>query len=98
RHDKAVKCWFITKEEPTADQRTVCQTAKTPVTALSFHQFQARIIDARDYLQLRTKHRFGSAYDPRTESFTENLKYVEIDLPQRGSHHLWDIQQLADHL
>jgi hypothetical protein len=98
KHDKAIKCWFITKDDPTADQRTVCQTTTPSVTALSFHQFQARVIDARDYLQLRRNHRFGSAYDPRTDSFTENLKYIEIDLPQRGSSRLWTVPSLADSL
>jgi hypothetical protein len=95
KRDKAIKCWFITKEDTTADQRTVCQTAKAPTTPLSFHQFQAKIIDARDYLKLRLNHRFGSAYDPRNESFTENLKYVEIELLQRGSFHLWKVQDMV---
>src|SRR5262245_35508244 len=44
KREKAIKCWFITKEDVTADQRTACQGAKTPATALSFHQFQAKII------------------------------------------------------
>lgn len=27
--DKAIKCWFITNEDVTADQRAVCQAAKS---------------------------------------------------------------------
>ena len=98
RRDKAVKCWFVTREDVTADQRTVCQTAKVAAAPLSFHQFQAKIIDARDYLQIRKNHRFGSAYDPRNESFTENVKYVEIELPERASNQLRNVRQLSDEL
>ena len=39
KRDKAIKCWFITKDDVTADQRTVCQIARASTTTLSFHQF-----------------------------------------------------------
>lgn len=98
RPEKAVKCWFITKDETTPDQRTVCQTYKNLVAPLSFHQFQAKLMNASDYLAMRKKHRFGSAYDPVTDSYTENLNYIEIDLPQRGSDKLWAFRDISDYL
>ena len=76
--DKAVKSWFVTRGDPSADQKQVC--VQHNVVAQSFHQFQGRIVNANDYLGLRQKHSFGSAYDPRNDSYTENFDYVEIDL------------------
>jgi hypothetical protein len=96
--EKAVKCWFITKDEPTADQRTVCHSYRGLVSPLSIQQFQAKLINVSDYLDMRRKHRFGSAYDPQTESFTENLPYVEIDLPQKGTDKLWNVREIAEQL
>lgn len=91
--DKAVKPWFVTREEPTADQKQVCVSSN--VTAESSHQFQARIINAADYISLRRKHRFGSAYDPRTDSFIENFRYVDIDLVEASVRKDWRLKDLA---
>jgi len=93
--EKAVKCWFVTREEPTADQRTVCHAYRGLVSALSFQQFQSKLINVVDYLQLREKHRFGSAYDPKTESFDSGLNYLDIDLLERGSAKIWDVADIA---
>ena len=43
---KAVKCWFITKAEPTADQRDVANKHHGIVNALTFAQFQSKLINA----------------------------------------------------
>ena len=56
--DKAVKLWFVTKDSPTADQRTECQ--KKGVVPVSFAEFQQRLIDVRRLLACRAEYRFGS--------------------------------------
>lgn len=86
--DKAVKCWFVTKYEPTHDQRGCLQTLKNVpegvFNILSFAQFQAKLVDSLEYLQLRETHKFGSIYDPKTGSTTANVKYVEAGLRFNG--------------
>ncbi|MBE0645531.1 MAG: NACHT domain-containing protein [Bacteroidetes bacterium] len=62
RRNKAVMLWFITLEEPTADQRECCRT--NGVEILSFIEFGRKIIDASQYLALREKYQFGSVTDP----------------------------------
>ena len=37
---KAVRCWFVTRDEPTADQRHAAEKHRSLVTVLSFSQFQ----------------------------------------------------------
>ncbi len=52
---RVYKGWFVTLEEPTADQRTVAKdiAAKKNVqlTALSYDSFRSRLIDATAYLR-----------------------------------------------
>jgi hypothetical protein len=42
---KAVRCWFITREEPLADQRVAIKEKNGTVIVLSFAQFQGKLID-----------------------------------------------------
>src|SRR6266404_8100924 len=63
---KAVKSWFVTRDEPTADQRDSISKRFSQVTALSFGQFQNKLIDAATYLSLRDNYPFGSVRDPAT--------------------------------
>ena len=49
---KGVKGYFITLEEPTAEQREVVRNiGRGYVVTLSFSQFRAQMIDARSYLR-----------------------------------------------
>lgn len=70
---KAVKSWFITRDEPTADQRTVIKEKYKSVTALSFSQFQSKLIDVNLYLNLRMNYAFGSVRDPANRKSPQNL-------------------------
>lgn len=86
--DRAVKCWFVTKHEPTADQRSCVRMIKgVPANVfniVSFAQFQSKLVDSLEYLQLREKHKFGSIYDPKTGNTTDDVKYIEVGLSIEG--------------
>lgn len=86
--DKAIKCWWVTLHEPTADQRGCLKTIKgVPdgvFNIVSFAHFQSKLVDSLEYLQLREQHKFGSIYDPKTDSTTGDIKYVEIGLKING--------------
>ncbi len=102
--DHAVKCWFITLEEPTADQRA-CRKDKEFKGApdylfniISFAQFQAALVDARSYLQLRSQHKFGSVYDPRTQNATCDVPYIEVGLRLANASKTITVDDLAQSL
>ena len=103
RHaQQAIKCWFITLHEPTADQRA-CRTEVKGAppeifNILSLAQFQAKLVDSFEYLQLRDNHKFGSVYDPKTESVTQIPKYIDVGLRCAGRNESFSIEQLADAL
>ena len=81
--DRAVKGWFITLNEPTADQRKVAEKYRQDINTLSFSQFQSRLINSRGYLSTRDAYSFGSVRDPATGKHSVNsadIKYVPIDL------------------
>lgn len=78
--------WFITKEEPTADQRKEVQEhGKGQVKAVSFSQFQQSLIDVRAYLACRKNHGFGSVQDFISGEKTPSVPFVEIGLTPRAS-------------
>lgn len=86
--DKFVKGWFITQDEPTADQRSVFQKIKGRIVATSFDQFRSKLVDSRSYLDLRKNYPFGSVLDPRSNSATSPLEYIPLDiLDHSGSLH-----------
>lgn len=93
---KAVKCWFITKHEPTADQREVAKQHHSLVNALSFSQFQSKLIDAASYLNLRDNYPFGSVRDPATGSPRTEIEYVPLDLLQPDARKLWSVSAIRD--
>ncbi len=91
--------WFVTRDEPTADQREeVRQYGKQQVKAVSFAQFQQAIVDVGSYLSHRENHFFGSVLDPETGSINPSINYIPIDLVQPTSNDLFSIEQLADGL
>jgi hypothetical protein len=57
--EKAIKCWFVTLEEPTADQRKIANKHPNLITALSIDQFRSKLIDVSAYLECRKNYRFG---------------------------------------
>lgn len=93
---KAVKCWFITKQEPTADQREVAKQHHSLVNALSFQQFQSKLIDAASYLNLRDNYPFGSVRDPDTGNPQTNIEYVPLDLLQFDMQKVWSVSEIRN--
>ncbi len=91
---KFCKGWFVTLNEPTADQRSVFTKAKGKIVALSFDQFRAKLVDARSYLMQRAKYAFGSVRDPNTGDAQPDLRYVPLDI-SNGEGHLHSIEHLA---
>ncbi|NYF92106.1 NACHT domain-containing protein [Tunturiibacter empetritectus] len=78
---RGVKGWFVTADEPTADQREAARPFNPDVQACSFQQFCAPLVDYREYFSLRSKYRFGSASDPQTGSIDlSHEPYVAVDL------------------
>lgn len=57
--------WFVTQQEPTADQRTsikrIAQKGNVRIFAISFLGLMARVCDSQDYLLKRDEGVFGSA-------------------------------------
>ena len=81
---KGVKGYFITLEEPTAEQREVVRNiGRGYVVTLSFSQFRAQMIDARSYLDARMQYPFGSMYDPETQSRTTPSQLIARQLVTR---------------
>lgn len=82
---KAVKGYFVTKDEPTADQRGAIKRLNANVVALSFAQLRALLIDSREYLDLRKNYAFGSARNPESGSATNLDEYIPIGLLEAGT-------------
>ena len=78
--NRAVRGWFVTRDEPTADQHDVAKKHKSSVNILSFSQFQARLIDSKAYLSARDDYAFGSVRDPVTRQPKPSIDYVPLDL------------------
>jgi hypothetical protein len=77
---KAVKGFFITRDEPTPDQRRFIESLKAPIVAASLAQLRGMLIDSRDYLTLRSEHAFGSARNPANGSALDLDKYIAVSL------------------
>jgi hypothetical protein len=89
RHpEKFVKGWFVTLDEPTADQRGVFAGCKSRVVCVSWDQFRSKLVDARSYLAFRENYAFGSVRDPESGATDTDFKYIPIDiLDQAGELH-----------
>lgn len=73
--------WFVTKEEPTADQRAEVKSyGKQQVKAVSFSQFQQALVDVPAYFERRENHMFGSVVDPVTKAIRPTVNYIPLDL------------------
>lgn len=97
--DKGVKGWFITKDEPTGDQRSVVNTSGYLVTACSFEKFHSKLIDVHFYINCRYDYAFGSIRDPQTGDFKINEEYVDIDLCNlKDKTQLWDVEKITNEI
>jgi hypothetical protein len=78
---KAATGWFVTREEPTADQRTIVNiTARKKgrqIHAISIAQMYKRICNSEMYIQGRDKAPFGST------AFTPEISGKKIRVPVR---------------
>ena len=80
---KAIKCWLITRFDPTADQRDVLYDDKkyfdirSITSIVSFDEFQKQLIDVRQYLTSRDKYFFGSVRDPEDDSIDPKIDYID---------------------
>ena len=82
---KGVKGYFITLEEPTAEQRgAVRKLGAGYVVSVSFSQFRTQMIDSQSYLEARMQYPFGSMYDPETESRTKPSQLIARQLVTRN--------------
>lgn len=95
--DKHIKGWFITLNEPTADQRTVIEKLKCKILATSFDQFRSKLVDSRTYLELRRKYPFGSVRDPETGNPNNELHYIALDIIDKDGNS-YDIKNICDTL
>lgn len=66
------------------------------MNALSFTQFQSKLIDAASYLNLRENYPFGSVRDPATGNVKTAIEYVPLDLMQTGQTTLWSVTAIRD--
>lgn len=64
--------------------------------AVSFNQFQSKLINATEYINARRMHKFGSVHSP-SES-TKDVDFVVVDLKERHSQTTWRVGEIAKEL
>lgn len=91
--------WFVTKEEPTVDQREEVKShGKQQVKAVSFSQFQQALVDVPAYFERRENHMFGSVIDPVTKAIKPTVNYIPLDLLDLENGDQLDISSIASSL
>jgi NACHT domain len=102
--DKVVKGWFITQQEPTADQHTSIKSIDDGIrsgklVATSFDRFKAQLIDAIDYIRCRKDHYFGSMQNLKTGKKISSsfANYVPLNISDDKGN-LFDLGKIADGL
>ena len=79
---RASRGWFVTRDEPTAEQRKVAEKNHNIIN-LSFSQFQAKLINSWAYLDARGNYPFGSVRDPATGKHpSQDIAYIPLDMVQ----------------
>ncbi len=91
---KHIQGWFITRDEPTADQRTEINKSQVRIIACSFDQLRSKLVDARSYLTLRGRYPFGSVRDPATGKAIHELDYVPLDITD-DENRAWTVSKIA---
>ena len=92
---RAVRGWFITRDEPTAEQRKFTEKYRANINTLSFSQFQARLVDSNTYLDARSSYHFGSVRDPATGALNPEIEYIPIDLIEVKSKEIFSYEKLV---
>jgi hypothetical protein len=77
---KAVKGYFVTREEPTAEQRQYIDRLRSGLVACSFAQLRSLLINSREYLSVRDLYPFGSARNLDTGTADDLDEYIAIGL------------------
>lgn len=97
---RLVRGFFITSDEPTADQRLrVKKHGGDLVSAISFNQFRRQLFDAQKYLSARVDYAFGSARDLRTNGVKVSGPYIPMDLMQLpGLSESWTLDALVENV
>ena len=94
-----MKCWFITLEEPTADQRACRKEIKgCTITCLMWFPFLSSKPPSSmlGCICNCAQHKFGSVYDPRTQNATEEVPYIEVGLRIDGQPPSVTVDDLAE--
>ena len=92
---RAIRGWFVTRDEPTADQRNLKIGRDNCINILSFAQFQSKLVDSFEYLSARANYAFGSVRDPETGDILPQIDYVPLDIVRLGSSDLVRHKELA---
>lgn len=97
--DKGVKGWFVTLEDPTAEQMDAAIKGANKVVACSYDHFRSRVVDASAYLEARNGYAFGSSRDPDTDAQEDESPYVPLDIMQvKRAEDRWDVGRIAEGL
>lgn len=98
---KGIKGWFVTLDEPTADQRVVAQQHRDVIVIISYQQFKAQLIDANAYIDSRHSYPFGSMRNPNSGEMKRNLewdfRYVELNIVDDDGV-IWGVKQMTKEL
>jgi hypothetical protein len=81
---KAVKGYFVTRDEPQADQRAYIEKLQAGIAVLSFSQLRSLLINSREYLSVRDRYPFGSARNPATGDVSDLGSYVSMGFMEAG--------------
>jgi len=91
---ETVKLRIVTRHEPTPHQRS--HARGNGINALSLQEFKRGLLDSRQYLAARWKHRFGSATDPDSDSVhLSEEEYIEQPLTPIGSHDSYSTREIC---
>ncbi|MDD4157033.1 MAG: NACHT domain-containing protein [Candidatus Cloacimonetes bacterium] len=94
--DKAIKAWFITRDEPTADQRSVA-LKHDGIAIMSYEKFRSKIIDVSTYKQCRQNYPFGSLRDPLTGNPIFKGKYISVEFVDiKKLNNIFSIEKICD--
>lgn len=94
---KHVNGWLVTRQEPTADQRSATVRFLHSVRLVSFEQFRNLLFNGAEYLRCRESYRFGSVADPITRTAMTTVRnYVPIDLRSSKEQIIIDLNSIIE--
>jgi hypothetical protein len=81
--NRTCKGWLITLNDPTAHQRAEAKNSPATIELVSLEDFRSKLINARAYLDERSRYPFGSVRDPVTNQIPEHtLRYIPNRITQ----------------